>query len=134
MKQALIDTDTLSYYFRNTPQVVEKMAVYSQFHGTVNFSIITYYEVLNGLYYKDAKAQLIRFENIMSASIILPMSLEIANLSAKIYADLRKKGLSIGHNDTIIAGTALVHDMVLVTNNTDHYSRIEGLQLDNWSL
>jgi predicted nucleic acid-binding protein len=46
MKQALIDTDTLSYFFRNNPEVVEKLDKYLQEFGFVNISVITYYEVL----------------------------------------------------------------------------------------
>jgi tRNA(fMet)-specific endonuclease VapC len=65
MKQALIDTDTLSYFFRNNPDVVEKLDKYLQEFGFVNISVVTYYEVLNGLYFKDAKSQLARFERFV---------------------------------------------------------------------
>jgi tRNA(fMet)-specific endonuclease VapC len=49
-------------------------------------------------------------------------------------ADLRETNQVIGHNDVLIGATALEHDMVLVTNNTQHFSRIPGLSLDNWTL
>lgn len=43
-------------------------------------------------------------------------------------------GKVIGHNDVLIAGIALEQDMVLITNNTSHFNRIDGLSLDNWIL
>jgi len=50
----------------------------------------------------------------------------------KIRADLEKKGKVIGNMDMQIASHALALDMVLVTNNTKEFERVEGLVLDNW--
>ncbi len=50
-----------------------------------------------------------------------------------IQADLRKKGAEIGHTDTLIAGIAITSDLQLVTNNTNHFKRIKGLNLENWT-
>ncbi len=132
MKQAIIDTDTLSFFFRNNPEVVAKLNKYLQDYGFINISVVTYYEVLNGLYFKDAKRQLAKFEQFVKLNEVLPLTDEVAQKAAEIYADLRKKGQSIGHNDTLIAGTAIVNDMVLITNNTHHFQRVEGLELNNW--
>ena len=52
----------------------------------------------------------------------------------KAYADLRKRGKPIGHNDVMIAGIAIDNDLVLVTNNVNHFSRISGLEMDNWAV
>ena len=34
--------------------------------------------------------------------------------------------------DLMIASTALVHDLTLVTHNTSHFARIPGLRLADW--
>jgi len=60
------------------------------------------------------------------------VSENIARKSAEIYAELRKTGKSIGHNDILIAGTAIENDMVLITNNANHFNRIAGLEIENW--
>ncbi|MEN0045989.1 MAG: type II toxin-antitoxin system VapC family toxin [Bacteroidota bacterium] len=133
MKPALIDTDTLSYFFRNHPEVVEKLDKYLTEFGVVNISVITYYEVLNGLYFKDAKKQIARFEDFVAANEVLSLTDEIAKKAAKIYADLRASGKTVGHNDILIASTAIVKGMTLVSNNTKHFKHIEELDLDNWT-
>ena len=133
MKQAIADTDTLSYFFRNHSEVVDKFDKYLLAHGFIHISVVTYYEVLNGLYYKDAKRQLAGFEKFVKLNNVLPMTEEIAKKSAEIFAALRKKGQIIGHNDVLIAGTAVVHNLTLITNNTKHFSRISGLHIDNWA-
>jgi tRNA(fMet)-specific endonuclease VapC len=113
--------------------VVEKLDKYLQEFGFVNISVVTYYEVLNGLYFKDAKSQLARFERFVELNQVLPLTDEIAKKAAEIYASLRKKGMTVGHNDMMIAGTAIVNNMTLVTNNTKHYEKIDDLEIDNWS-
>lgn len=133
MKPAIIDTDTTSYFFRNNANVVAKLDEYLQAHGFVYLSVVTYYEVLNGLYFKDANNQMVQFEKFVKLSQVLPLTNEIAKKSATIYAELRKRGQIIGHNDVLIAGTAIVNDLTLITNNVRHFSRISGLDIDNWS-
>lgn len=100
----------------------------------MQFSIITYYESLSGLLYKDARQQLGRFQALVGIHRVLPLTVDSVNISATIEADLRRRGSSIGPTDTLIAGVALANGLVLATNNTKHYERIEGLQLVNWTL
>lgn len=45
---------------------------------------------------------------------------------------LESRGQKIGDMDMFIAATALEKGLVLVTGNTDHFSRIEGLKIENW--
>ncbi len=55
MKPALIDTDTISYYFRGNANVTANLNAYLEEQQSAYLSVITYYEILNGLYFKDAK-------------------------------------------------------------------------------
>ena len=41
-------------------------------YGLINFSIITYYEILNGLLYKDAKKQLKKFTEFVELNKVFP--------------------------------------------------------------
>lgn len=132
MRPALVDTDNLSEFLRGNPKAVENVGKYLESFEAISFSIITYYEVLNGLLYKDAKKQLQKFTDFSALSNILPLTISAARRAAEIFADLRKKGQPIGHTDCLIAGIALVNDLQLVTNNTEHFGRIEGLETVNW--
>jgi tRNA(fMet)-specific endonuclease VapC len=50
----------------------------------------------------------------------------------KIREQLTKNGKLIGPNDMLIAATALANNAVLVTHNTDEFSRVEGLMIEDW--
>ena len=133
MKSAMLDTDILSEFLRGNPKVINKVDEHLKEFGFINLSIITYYEILNGLLYKDAKKQLSKFENFVELNKVIPMTLRTAKIAATIQADLRKKGAEIGHTGTIIAGIAIASNVQLITNNTDHFKRIKGLEIANWT-
>jgi predicted nucleic acid-binding protein len=133
MKPSMLDTDILSEFLRGNPKVMAKVDEHLKEYGFVSLSIITYYEILNGLLYKDARKQLEKFEEFVALNKVIPLTLPMAKTAATIQADLRKKGTEIGHTDTLIAGIALTSELQLITNNTEHFKRIKGLDIANWS-
>jgi len=64
----------------------------------------------------------------------LPFSGEATRLCGELRADLARKGTPIGPYDLQIAAIALTNDCVLVTHNTDEFSRISGLKLEDWEV
>lgn len=97
------------------------------------FSLITRYEILRGLKAKRAAKQLARFDEQCRRSRVLPINDDVVVRAADFYARLRSEGQLISDADLFIAATAVIHDLVLVTNNTDHFRRIPGLSVDSWS-
>ena len=56
-----------------------------------------------------------------------------ADKFAALEAELLGTGRPIGSNNTMIAAHALNLGCVLVTNNRKHFSRVPGLEIENWS-
>jgi len=133
MKQSMLDTDILSEFLRGNKKVVENVDQHLKEFGYINLSIITYYEILNGLLYKDAKKQKNRFEKFVKLNKVIPISIRTAKIAAEIQAELKKKGEVIGHTDTLIAGIAIANKLQLITNNTKHFQRIKRLRISNWT-
>jgi predicted nucleic acid-binding protein len=117
MKPTLLDTDILSEFFRGNTKVLENVNIYLKEYPSLNFSIITYYEILNGLLYKDAKKQLTKFNEFVELNRVVPLTINATKKAAEIYSDLRKKGKVIGHTDSLIAGIALAEGLQISTNN-----------------
>jgi tRNA(fMet)-specific endonuclease VapC len=63
---------------------------------------------------------------------ILSDSEESAMLFGSIKADLKLKGCMIEDFDILIASIAIANRCIIVTNNDKHFSRIEGLSIENW--
>jgi tRNA(fMet)-specific endonuclease VapC len=64
--------------------------------------------------------------------VSLPFDDRCADQYAAIRTDLERIGMRIGANDLFIGAIAKTYDLILVTHNTDEFSRIGGLQLENW--
>lgn len=133
MKASLVDTNILSLFFRGHPQVVARFQTYLDEYDAINLSMITYYEIVSGLKHRDAQKQLEQFLEFASQNTILPLTQEAADVAADLYADLRKKGQSIDDIDLLIAGTAMVNGLVVVTQNRKHFDRMTGLEVEDWS-
>ncbi len=114
--------------------MVNHAASYLADHPRLSISIITYYEVLRGLRYVNIEGQLSLFENFAADNEIIPLDLEAVRKAAEVYASLRKQGQLINEADILIAGTALSNNCALVTNNSTHFARITGLQIENWTI
>ena len=64
---------------------------------------------------------------------VVPFSAKAAFFAGKIRGDLEKKGAPIGMYDTLIAGTVLADDGILVTHNVREFERVEGLRVEDWT-
>ena len=80
----------------------------------------------------DAPKQRKRFDKFCQKySIILLDDLAILEKAAEIHANLRLRGLPIQTEDILIAATAIVKGLIVVSNDSD-LLRVEGLSLENW--
>ena len=68
----------------------------------------------------------------LSQFISLPFDDVAANLFGIIRSQLESKGTPIGSYDLQIAAIALAHHLTLVTHNVREFSRVEGLQWEDW--
>jgi tRNA(fMet)-specific endonuclease VapC len=134
LTESLVDTDILSFYFKGDTKVAESFTKYLQLFDQVNISIITYFEIIGGLTYKQAQKQLGDFENFVRNNNIIHITEASAKISGNIYASLRQQGITIGTSDLLIAGIALENDLALITNNEKHYAAIPGIRIENWKL
>jgi tRNA(fMet)-specific endonuclease VapC len=62
----------------------------------------------------------------------LPWDEGAATQFAAIAAQLHKAGTPIGSMDAMIAGHAMATGAILVSNNGRHFSRVNGLTVENW--
>lgn len=62
----------------------------------------------------------------------IPFDDRAAEEYGRLRAHLAAQGSLIGPNDLLIAATALVNGLKLVTHNTNEFSRVPGLTLEDW--
>lgn len=55
------------------------------------------------------------------------------DIYAREKARMRKAGQLIDDFDILIGATAVANNMTMVTNNTNHFDRIKGISIDDWT-
>ena len=128
----MLDTNICIYLIKNQPEtVLENLRTKVQYGLAI--SAITLAELAKGVesstYPEKNTVALNQFLTIVN---ILPFDDEAAMEYGKICASLRRKGTPIGPLDTLIAAHAKSQGLVIVTNNTREFERVEDLELENW--
>lgn len=129
----VLDSNTISYYFRGDPLVVPRMQALKP--ADVGVPAIVEYELRYGLMRLPPEAAAPRqaaLAKLLQPLHVLPFDRECAAHAARIRAELESVGTPIGPHDTLIAATALRHQATLVTRNVREFSRVPGLQWVDW--
>jgi tRNA(fMet)-specific endonuclease VapC len=129
----ILDSNTISYYFRGDPMVVPRLQALRPAELAV--PAIVEYELRYGLLRlpQDAAApRLAALAQLLEPMQHLPFDRECAAIAARLRVELEAVGTPIGPYDTLIAATALRHQATLVTRNVREFSRVAGLQWVNW--
>ncbi|MEH2173782.1 type II toxin-antitoxin system VapC family toxin [Nostoc sp.] len=128
----LLDTNILTAILKKNQKVNSKLEEVRFLGEDVFISCITYFESKRGLLYANASRQISDLNKFCGIYRILFLDdLEIIEKSCEIHADLKRKGRKIQEADVLIAATAIVRRLILVSNDSD-LMRVEGLSLENW--
>ncbi len=132
MNQYLLDTNICIYLIKKSPpEVFErfKKIRLKQLH----IPTITVFELYYGIEKNNSHQRNLRaLEKFIEPLSIVGFDLSAAKKAAQIRNQLRVLGTPIGPYDIQIAAIALSLHMVLLTNNTDEFERVDELRLENW--
>lgn len=101
--------------------------------GGLALSIVTHMELWEGVYGdRDPQAAARRLRTFLRPLTILPFSRRVSQRTARLRRELRQRGRPIQQRalDTLIAGTAHHHGLILVTSDGD-FDDIPGLTILN---
>lgn len=130
MKRYLLDTSIVAFLFRgkySIGQHLRTMGADQCFVSDVTIAELTY-----GAYHSDKVERNLRMIEFFKNNVtVVPFSDAIIEYG-KQKDRLVRNGLMIEDFDLLIGCTAVAKGMVMVTDNVRHFSRIEGITLENW--
>lgn len=134
MRRYLLDTNVLLHVVNGSAgheRIVEKLS--STPRASMAVSAVTVWEIARMVERAKAPARASRAAlDMLSNFRQIPMTKGAAYFGGLIYARLSDGGNKIGDRDTMIAGIALAHGYILVTDNTREFHRVPGLTVENW--
>jgi tRNA(fMet)-specific endonuclease VapC len=128
----LLDTDTVIYYMKEMPAVVERLEATRPRDRFL--SLITLGELFFGIFRSEqVERNLRRYRQFFARVKLLPFTPAVAERFGVVKADLARRGQIVADHDLWIAAHALVHGATLVTNNDRDFARVAELRFENWT-
>lgn len=81
---------------------------------------------------KDVEAMREIVEAFIPKFFVIPIYNSL-DIYAKEKAKLRKQGLMIDDFDILIGSTSVANEMIMVTNNVAHLSRLDNIIIEDWT-
>lgn len=92
-------------------------------------------ELYRGAYKSQRQAgNLATLRHFFNKFVALPFDDLAAEIAGSESARLESLGTPIGPCDLLIGAIALANNLTLVTHNTREFSRVIGLQLEDWEI
>jgi tRNA(fMet)-specific endonuclease VapC len=128
----LLDTTVISDFVRGHPAVCMRLLQSSP--GDLATSVVTVMEIEYGLARDAARAQRIRpiADALLGQLTVLPYAELDARETGRIRGALARAGRPIGPFDALLAGTAKIHRLTVVTSNCEEFRRVPGLSVEDW--
>ncbi len=126
----LLDTNICIHFFRGDYNLIEKI----ENVGLENCAIseITLAELVFGAENSKYPKKNFQLINTLSEHVAILPILDAIREYGKQKVRLRRKGKMISDFDLLIGTTALVNDLIMVTENLKEFTRIENIELENW--
>lgn len=126
-----LDTNTVIYFFKGLGKVADH--VWACAPKDIFIPAIVAYELEVGVQKaRNSSQKKKQLDLLINASGFIPFDKKEVLAAAQIRSRLEKKGEAIGPLDTLIAGSALAHHLILVTHNTREFKRVEDLKIVDW--
>ena len=124
----LVDTDWTIDYLHKADRTVRRLE--ELFADGVGLSVISLAELYEGLARSrnpDADGESLRL--FLEAVEVVPLDDAACRVFGEERARLREGGNLIGDMDILIGATAMTNNLTLLTNNTRHFERMQGLSI-----
>ena len=132
MTRCMLDTDMCSYIIKERPASVLHHFQELDMEN-ICISVITYAELMYGVERSSSKrVNHSVIKDFTRHLDVMKWDIDAADQYAVVRTELEANGTPIGAMDMMIAAHAKSLKVVLVTNNKKHFTKVKGLEIENW--
>jgi len=124
-RRVVVDTDIIIDYFAGVSPSAEAVARLLR-EDRLAITALTLFELACGA---QTPAQLHDLELLAQAAHLVYLDGPSALRAGAVYRELKAKGQLLEMADLLIAGCCLSGGLPLLTRNTEHFGRVQGLEL-----
>ena len=126
----IFDTDFLIPLFRGAKDAISKSKELE--HEDLSITSISAFEMLFQAYWAGREKEIMQTKRFLFGYDVLALDSKSADIAARTYTDILRKGKDIGLKDLFIAAIALSYNASLLTRNVKHFKNVEGLEVEEW--
>lgn len=135
----VLDTDHVSFFQNGHPNVTQRVNAVNP--AEIAVTIITFEEQVRGRFNVIKQAD--SLDKLVTAYTRLQITqnyfnninlLAFTQDAANCYAQLQRQKIRIGTQDLRIAAITIANNAILVTRNQQDFSRVPGLQFEDWTI
>jgi tRNA(fMet)-specific endonuclease VapC len=131
LRKYLLDTNICIFFIKGRYELFKKITEVGE--NNCFISEVTVAELKYGIENSNTiEAMRVIVEAFIPKFAIIPISNSL-DIYAKDKAKLRRQGQMIDDFDILIGATAIANEMIMVTNNTDHFSRLSNIMIEDWT-
>ncbi len=128
MTEWLLDSNIVILALRSTPIALDLLARAAQTDRVLFVSVATRTEVCAGMHPHEEADTIELLDTLRS----LPVTTAIADRAGRWIYQYARRGFQLSFPDALIAATAAIHDLTLITTNQKHFpmlvNRVKGLR------
>ena len=128
----IFDSSVLVYLERNLQQVEKIIA--GREDEPFGISVITVSELLHGVHRADSEKRRLKreafVEKVIEVFPVYPFDLAASRIYARVWANLARKGITIGSHDLMIGATCISLGFSVVTLDVRDFEKIPGLKVE----
>jgi tRNA(fMet)-specific endonuclease VapC len=130
----LFDTDAVSQIIKKSPSLAFIRKLASVDPEKQFTTAITVSELIYGAHKSNRPGYFIeKFETLVWPNIqVLSFDEGAAKIYGRLRSEMEREGTPLAEPDLRIASIALHHELIIITGNTKHFSRIPFLAVENW--
>lgn len=130
----LLDTNALSEPLKRTPSSDFMIRLEAARKERLFTSAVTVMELRYGCarHAQGAKLWLRLTRELLDRVEVLPVDFPVSERAGDLLAAVHRRGRPRSTEDLLIAATALVHGLIVVTHNTRDFKDIPNLRVEDW--
>ena len=129
----IVDTNVLIRVMQDHGRATQTIAELEERSVRLNLSSVSLFELYHSVErVRNPAERRRRIEAVLDSRPTYPADGAVMRKAGRIDGRLTSEGRAIGMGDTVIGATALVHEEPVLTENVEHFERIDGLEIESY--
>src|SRR3989344_1461244 len=128
----ILDTTAIIDFLRGEPKIIEKIKNLEEKNVPIYLTSISVFEIWQGVKDLLDEKKREKINNLLEATANFSLDISSSKEAGSNPGLLKKEGIIIDPEDSMIAGIAKINREKILTRNIKHFQRINGIMIETY--